>query len=123
MAQAAGPAGGAPHQAMAGHQHANRGAVEREILAKMNLSNTQKSRLKELIAKHTEEAKALRAEAKTSTDKSALREKHKAMRQEYLKAISGILTPAQLEQYKALHKEYFQKLHGKQNGKNPPPVR
>jgi len=105
-AQDAGPAAGSPPVTAVAKPHKNFLAISHELLEKMNFSDAQKAQLTDLWKKTTADVKALRQEAKTATDKAALKEKRKALQKTFRESLKTILTPAQQVQLKGLMQEH-----------------
>ncbi len=67
----------------------------------LNLTNDQKSKIKELSKKNKAEKAKIEADATLAADQKAA--KLKELKKEQSKAFKAILTPQQLETYKATH--------------------
>lgn len=92
-----------------GQKHVPRIMEEREILSKLDLTETQKGQIKDMVTDLMSKLKAARQEAKGSADKSALHEKTRGLWKEYEQSLRSILNRAQQAQYKRFHKEYREK--------------
>ena len=130
MAQAAGPVGGAPQSSVGEGKRGGRGAAERmnaELLAKLNLTDDQKAKLKA----HQDEMKTktadLRAQAKAAKgDKAkqdALKEQTKALRKENTAFMKELLTKDQLKQLAKLRREAAQERKDKAGTTPPAPTK
>jgi Spy/CpxP family protein refolding chaperone len=117
LAQGAGPKGGAPSQ---GTQKPGQGArgqmgkMQQEIMAKLNLTNDQKAKIKDLGEKRMAEMKKLRESGK-QVDRAQM----KAMRDKNEADLKAILTAEQYKKYEALMKEMREKMM-KERGNRPP---
>lgn len=134
FAQGAGPKGGAVGGGAQGGQRGPGGGARRgglmkmdeEVLATLNLTNDQKSRIKALKMKVGADMKA--AMQKNQGDREAMKTAFKAAGKSYKEGLSRILSPAQEKQYHAAMKARmaeFRKNHpggaaGKGKGTPPP---
>ena len=107
-AQTPGPSGG-QGTLHAGKGHANREHMMQEILAKLNLSPSQKDQIKALMKQHQDQMKELHKSDKGNTDKTALRAQMKTLNENFHKQLFTILTPAQQQQFKAEMQELRKK--------------
>jgi len=106
-AQTAGQSGGS---AQTSEPQAKRGHVMQDILAKLNLTDEQKAKVKAQIAKNAAAIKELRAEVKAGKiSKEDAKKKTKAMRKDDQQVIKAMLTPSQAKKFAALRKEARQK--------------
>lgn len=118
MAQKAGPKGGGGleqgnKQGKIGQRMQMRGKMQKEILAKLDLSADQKSKWEANAKAMRTEMEALRGKGDTGQkpDRKALMEKMKGYQEKFM----AILTPKQQEQYKKLMEEAVAK-YRKENG-------
>lgn len=97
------------------------GGMNNEILAKLNLTADQKTKIAALQKKSREKMMELRKDFQPGGDRSAMRTKLQAMQKENRAELQKILTPAQLKQFDALVKEQRQKMRQQrqQNGGRP----
>lgn len=95
FAQAAGPqgggvqSGGTDQKGKDGAKHAH-GPIARKLLKDLNLTADQQKKVKELMKKYAEEAKA-----NQTYDAKPDRKAMKAKREQFLKDLNAILTPEQ----------------------------
>ena len=90
-----------------------------DILAKLNLSEDQKSKLKDQVAKTTSESADLRSQVKAGKlTKEDAKKKMQELRKSNQTAIRAILTKDQNKQLAALMKEAREKNKAKKDGGN-----
>jgi protein CpxP len=97
-----------------GEHKANHKAM-RDEMAKLNLSDDQKSKIKDIRAKSMDQAKAVKADT-TLTD-AQKKAKMRDIRKDTHKQISGVLTPEQRKQWKEDMKQHH--AQGKDKTKQP----
>jgi Spy/CpxP family protein refolding chaperone len=127
-AQGAGPSGGAPaaggKQGKGGKQGGPGGRkggmmnMDAELLAKLNLTEDQKKKVKALKEKTQADMKKIFEGAKG--DREGMREKFKPVMENYQKEMAKILTPTQMETLKKEMKEMRKKAGNKNGGKIKP---
>jgi Spy/CpxP family protein refolding chaperone len=130
LAQAAGPANGAPkvgagQAALKGKEAREAIAkLNKEILDKLNLTDDQKAKIKAHQEEQAQKLKDLRKEAKTATDKDAVKEKVKELRKANEAFMKQTLTKDQLRQFQKLRREGMKELREKQKNdqKTTPPA-
>ena len=130
LAQAAGPANGAPkggagQVGLKGKEAREAIAkMNQEILDKLNLTDDQKAKIKAHREEQEQKLKDLRKEAKTATDKDAVKEKIKDLRKANEAFMKQTLTKDQLRQFQMLRREAMKELREKQKNdqKTTPPA-
>jgi Spy/CpxP family protein refolding chaperone len=116
FAQTAGPSGGAPAAGFVGKKGG--GALQilkinKDILAKLNLTAEQQGKIEELDKKLRKDVGALRKEQKAqgaNVDKDAMKQKRADLMKEYREGLLAILTDSQQEQYKTMFRAEMKKL-------------
>ncbi len=134
-AQTAGPSGGAPPAGFSGKAGGRSGPqglmkLTDSILAKLDLTADQKTKISELESKFKADGKALRKTLKadaTPEDRKALRPKMLALTKEFRDNLLAILTPAQKVDFETQMKAELEKQKkardaAKAGGGTPPPV-
>lgn len=123
FAQAAGPAGGTPQAPVDGKgAKGGRKAMEKmneEILAKLNLTDDQKAKLKAHREETETKLKELRKSAKGAADKEAVKEKAKAIQKENQAFMKQTLTKEQMREYQKLRREALKARQEKAGEKKP----
>jgi periplasmic protein CpxP/Spy len=119
FAQAAGPKNqgtlGAGQKQKGAGQNARK--AQKEMLAKLNLTDEQKTKLKAHQEKMQAKMKDLRAEMeKDPTKKEGLREKMQAFRKEQQEGLKAILTAEQQKKFETFMKEMHAKRQGQRKG-------
>lgn len=120
-AQVAGPQGGAPvdKSAHAGHSGGwmHLWKMNQEILAKLNLSDDQKAKVKALEETAKTKVKALMTERKApGADMEKIKAEGKAIRKDVHDQLLAILSRDQAKQYKVLWKEAVEKAKKEKGG-------
>jgi len=88
----------------------NAQAIVLKVLAQLNLTEDQKSKVKDLVKENRKAGAELRKSVLAgAVTKPEAQAKRKAMRAEYLKSIKAILTPEQAKQFDPLLKEEVKK--------------
>jgi Spy/CpxP family protein refolding chaperone len=121
FAQVAGPQGGAPVDKSAHTGHAggwmHMWKMNQEILAKLNLTDEQKSKVKALEEATKTKVKALMTERKApGADMEKIKAEGKAIRKDAHDQLLGILTRDQAKQFKVLWKEAMEKAKKEKGG-------
>jgi hypothetical protein len=93
-----------------------------EILAKLNLTDDQKTKIKAHQDEMETKVKDLRKSAKSGTDeeKKAAREKVKALQKENQEFLKQTLTKDQMKEFAKLRREAMKAQREKKGGKTPP---
>lgn len=88
----------------------NQMMILRNVLEKLNLSADQKAKVKELLKARAKDVQELRKSVQAGTvTKADAQTKRKAIRQDLLQSIRGVLTPEQAKQFRPLLKAEVQK--------------
>lgn len=130
FAQGAGPGGQKPGGGIQGGQRRPGGPggpggmgrermqkMRAELLAKLNLSADQKTKIAALDKKREAEMQKLRQ----SGDREGMREKMRPIMEKYEKDFNAILTPAQRTKYQELRKEMMEKMRKERGGQGGRP--
>jgi len=126
MAQAAGPAGGGPQDPVIGKGgKQGREALAKmneEILAKLNLTDDQKAKLKahkEEMQKKVLELRKGAKGAKGAGPSEEVKEKLKALRKENEQFLKQTLTKDQMKEYQKIRREKMKEMREKLGDKKP----
>ena len=84
--------------------------VNKKIFAQLGLNADQKKKIEALDKKSAAKMQDLMKDFKPGGDMSGMRDKFRAVREDYNKGLKSILTPAQLKKYEELRKAEMQKM-------------
>jgi microcystin-dependent protein len=87
----------------------------REILAGLNLSADQQSQTNAILDQAATAAQTLRNQAKSSSDKTAIREQMRSLRMQTISKIEQVLSSDQRVQFREKLKALRQEVHAHQN--------
>jgi Spy/CpxP family protein refolding chaperone len=103
------------------HGHQKGWVREQEILSKLNLTLNQKEQVKNALKILRKGAKDLKSQSGLITPEE-LKSKRKALKKSYIESVKGILTPAEFEKYRQIHKEMRKAAQAKKAGLVPTPL-
>ena len=115
-ASAQGPGGPGGRGGPGGFHRPKPGQMETDLLAKLDLNHAQKVKAKLLTDGLAKKEEAMFAQRSPGGDRSAMREKMKALRDDYNAHLSKILTKGQMDKYTKMRDEMRAKMRASMGG-------
>jgi Spy/CpxP family protein refolding chaperone len=85
-------------------RHGKHGDHMAQMAKKLNLTQEQQDKLKPILEKQREQAQAIKNDSSLTSDQK--REKFKALRQDMMSQVNGILTPEQQQQLQEMRSRH-----------------